>query len=156
MAGSERRPGDERRPGSERLPGDELVPAAALVMDRETLLAAAPDQVWPWVLQLGKGRGGWYLAAVLERLVPRGHRALRHIDPAHQRVAVGERVPDYGRSGWFEARIVDPPRALVWWSERGRASPSPGRWCSNRPPGRPPGCESGCESTVTSADASPP
>lgn len=100
--------------------GDELLPTAALVMDREALLAAPPGQVWPWLLQLGKGRGGWYLPAALERLMPRRRRGLRRIEPAHQRVAVGDRVPDYGPGGWFQARLVDPPHALVWWSERGR------------------------------------
>lgn len=42
------------------------------------------------------------------------------IDPAWQGVSVGDRVPDYGPGGWFEAGLVDPPHALVWWSERGR------------------------------------
>ena len=42
------------------------------------------------------------------------------IDPDYQTVAVGDRVADYGRDGWFEARVVDPPHALVWWSERGK------------------------------------
>jgi hypothetical protein len=37
------------------LPGDELLPAAALIMDRQARLPAAPEQVWPWLLQLGKG-----------------------------------------------------------------------------------------------------
>ena len=88
-------------------------------MDRRAELAARPQDVWPWLLQLGKGRAGWYLTRRLERLTPRGRRALRVIAPEFQQVAVGDRVPDYGPEGWFEARIVDPPHALVWWSERG-------------------------------------
>ncbi|MGI8506559.1 MAG: hypothetical protein ACR2MK_07075 [Solirubrobacteraceae bacterium] len=102
------------------LPGDELIPDAEVVMDRGASLAASPEQVWPWLLQLGKGRAGWYLSRRLERLVPRRNRALRAIEPSYQQVAVGDRVADYGPDGWFEARIVDAPRALVWWSERGR------------------------------------
>jgi hypothetical protein len=102
------------------LPGDERLPAAPLIMDRQARLPAPPERVWPWLLQLGKGRAGWYLPRSVERLVPRGHRAIRHIDPRYQGVAVGDRVPDYGPDGWFEARTIDPPVALVWWSERGR------------------------------------
>ncbi len=102
------------------LPGDELIPDAPLSWDREATLAAPPVAVWPWIVQLGKGRAGWYLPARLERLVPGPRRALHRIDPAYATVAVGERVPDYGPGGWFEARTVDPPHALVWWTQRGR------------------------------------
>ena len=42
-------------------PGDGLVPEADVVMDRGFDLPAGPEQVWPWIVQLGKGRGGWYL-----------------------------------------------------------------------------------------------
>jgi hypothetical protein len=89
-------------------------------MDRRATLNAPPERVWPWLLQLGKGRAGWYLSRRLERVVPRANRALREIDPRFQEVAVGDRVADYGRDGWFEARVVDPPHTLVWWSERGQ------------------------------------
>ncbi len=100
------------------MPGDELIAAPAIVIDRGARLSAPPERVWPWLLQLGKGRAGWYLSRRLERFVPRRNRALRMIDPAFQQVTVGDRVSDYGPDGWFEARLVDPPRALVWWSER--------------------------------------
>jgi hypothetical protein len=103
----------------ETLPGDELIPEAALVMDRIAPLPKPPAEVWPWLLQLGKGRAGWYLTRRLERVTPRKNRALREIDARFQSVAVGDRVQDYGPEGWFEARVVDPPHALVWWSERG-------------------------------------
>ena len=102
------------------LPGDELIPGAPLSWDRGMTLAAAPERVWPWLVQLGKGRGGWYLPGSVERLVPPSRRGLRRIEPAFQAVAVGDRVPDYGPGGWFEARTVDPPHALVWWTRRGR------------------------------------
>jgi hypothetical protein len=102
------------------LPGDELVPDAELIMDRIAPLPKPPEEVWPWLLQLGKGRAGWYLTRRLERVTPRRHRALRTIDPRYQHVGVGDRVADYGPEGWFEARIIEPPHALVWWSERGQ------------------------------------
>lgn len=102
------------------LPGDDLIPEAEVVMDRHARLDAPVETVWPWLVQLGKGRGGWYLTRRLERLIPRRHRALRAIDPSYQRLEVGDRVADYGPDGWFQARVVDPPHTLVWWSERGR------------------------------------
>ncbi|MGH2866887.1 MAG: hypothetical protein ACRDNK_04870 [Solirubrobacteraceae bacterium] len=106
--------------GPRSLPGDDLIPEAGVVMDRRATLNAPPERAWPWLLQLGKGRAGWYLSRRLQRLVPRGKRALWEIEPRYQEVAVGDRVADYGPDGWFEARVVDPPHALVWWSERGQ------------------------------------
>ncbi len=117
---SVRAPGGQVDPRDRELPGDELIPGAELVMDRVAMLRAPVAQVWPWLVQLGKGRAGWYLTRRLERLTPRGNRALRRIEPSYQTVAVGDRVADYGRDGWFEARVVAPPHTLVWWSERGR------------------------------------
>ena len=105
-------------PGS--LPGDDLIPEAPISWDRSAVLPAPPERVWPWLVQLGRDRAGWYMPARVERLIPDPRRGLRRIDPAFQGVAVGDRVPDYGPGGWFEARVVDPPHALVWWSERGR------------------------------------
>jgi hypothetical protein len=103
-------------------PGDDLIEDAALVMDRRARMSATPDEVWPWLAQLGRGRAGWYLSRRLEHFTPRRNRALRVIEPAFQQVAVGDRVSDYGPDRWFEARVVDPPRALVWWSERGEGT----------------------------------
>lgn len=102
------------------LPGDELIAAAPIVWDRETVLSRPPIEVWPWLVQLGKERAGWYMPRVVERCLPPRGRALRRIDPRFQGVQVGQRVPDYGPDGWFEAWLVQPPHALVWWSERGR------------------------------------
>ena len=42
------------------LPGDAIVPDARVVIDRATTLAAPPERVWPWIVQLGKRRAGWY------------------------------------------------------------------------------------------------
>lgn len=109
---------DPDAPERESLPGDELIPDAEAVIDRRVVLAATPEQVWPWLAQLGRGRAGWYLSRRMERFTSRRNRALRVIDPAFQDISVGDRVSDFGSDGWFEARIVDPPHALVWWSER--------------------------------------
>lgn len=53
-------------------PGDELVPAANMIFDHRTIIVATPEDIWPWLIQLGKRRAGWYLPAHLERLLPAG------------------------------------------------------------------------------------
>ena len=101
--------------------GDELVPRPDAVMDRAFTLPAAPEAVWPWLVQLGKRRAGWYLPASVERFVPQSRRALRSIDQQWQQLQAGDVVPDYGgRNEFFEAVMVEPPDRLVYRSQRGR------------------------------------
>jgi hypothetical protein len=103
------------------LPGDELVDTPDVVMDRAFDLPAPPGAVWPWFVQLGKKRAGWYLPAYVERLVPRSRRALRTIDPSLQHLRVGSVIPDWGgRHETFQVARMDPPAALVLTTQRGR------------------------------------
>jgi hypothetical protein len=110
-------PEDLARP----LPGDDLLPHADVVMDRAFDLPAGPEVVWPWFVQLGKRRGGWYLPRSVERFVPPSRRALRRVDPALQRLRVGSVIPDWGgRNETFRVEVLDPPSALVHSTQRGR------------------------------------
>jgi len=109
--------------------GDRLVPEANVVMDRGFDVPGTPAQVWPWLVQLGKGRGGWYLPRPVERVVPPSRRASRSLDPRWQGLSVGDRIPDYGGpEEYFEAVEVDPPGPadghLVYRSQRGRVQVS--------------------------------
>ena len=123
-AGSDREQTDPVRPTpaevAATLPGDDEVPDATVVMDRAATLDAVPEQVWPWLVQLGKRRAGWYLPAPVERLVPRRRRALRDLDPRWQRLAVGDVVPDYGGAdATFTVAALEAPQHLVLVSTRG-------------------------------------
>jgi hypothetical protein len=103
------------------LVGDDIVARADVVMDRGFDLPAPPERVWPWIVQLGKARSGWYLPRAVERWLPRGRRALRRIDPALQSLAVGDVIPDWGgRNETFEVAVLTPPATLVHRSLRGR------------------------------------
>ncbi len=102
-------------------PGDDLVDPADVVMDRGFDVPAAPSEVWPWLVQLGKRRAGWYLPRRLERFVPSGNRAARSIGARWQTLAVGDVIPDYGgRDATFTVAAIDPPSSLVYRSRRGR------------------------------------
>ena len=97
------------------LPGDELV-AADVVMDRGFSLAAAPGEVWPWLVQMGYGRAGWYSYDRVERLLGAGDFAeggsAISVLPQFQKLAIGDSVP-LSADGGLTAVVVDPPRALV-------------------------------------------
>ena len=99
--------------------GDELLPAANMIFDHRTILHATPEQIWPWLLRLGKQRAGWYLPARLERRLPTRRRASRLIDPRFQDLKLGDRIPDYGgREDWLEVARLQPPHTLVYRTER--------------------------------------
>jgi hypothetical protein len=107
------------------LPGDDLVPHPMVVMDRAFMLPAPPEAVWPWLVQLGKRRAGWYLPRSVERWLPPSRRSLRHLDPRWQGLAVGDVIPDWGgRDETFVVALLDPPRSLVHTSRRGHTDVS--------------------------------
>lgn len=101
-------------------PGDDLVSPADVVMDRAFDLPSPPTTVWPWLVQLGKRRAGWYLPRGVERLVPASRRALRSLDPQWQRLAAGEVIPDWGgRDATFTVAELEPCSYLLYTSRRG-------------------------------------
>jgi len=101
-------------------PGDEFVARPDVVMDRGFSLPAPPQAVWPWIVQLGKERAGWYLPAWAERWVPAPRRGLRAVDPRLLGLTPGDVIPDWGgRHATFHVAIVAAPATLVHRSVRG-------------------------------------
>ncbi len=100
--------------------GDDIVTEADVVMDRAFTVTTAPERAWPWLLQLGKQRAGWYLPRSLERFIPRSRRPARTIIAVWRHLKVGDVVPDYGgKNESFQVAILQPPSALVYRSQRG-------------------------------------
>jgi hypothetical protein len=90
------------------LAGDDIIEDADIVETRTITLDAAPSAVWPWLVQMGYGRGGWYS---YDRLDMEG-RSADAILPQFQGLGAGDLVPTHPGGG-FVARVVDPPKALV-------------------------------------------
>ena len=90
------------------LAGDELVPSPTVVDTRGITIEAPPEAVWPWLVQMGFGRGGWYS---YDQLDMKGHSAST-ILPEHQALEVGDVLPTHADGG-FSVRLVEPDRALV-------------------------------------------
>jgi hypothetical protein len=118
------------------LAGDALIADPEIQVDRATMIRAPATGVWPWLVQLGKGRAGWYMPRWLERLIvwpPRKRSAQRIVDEL-QSLQPGDLVPDWGPGDpGFKVIELDPPRALVYLSLRdwGRNWTWP---TDNRPP----------------------
>ncbi len=94
------------------LVGDALVPVADLVATRAIDIAAPPDAVWPWLVQIGQGRGGFYSYDALENLVGLGIHSADRIVPQWQDLAVGDPV-HLADEFALTAAIVEPGSALV-------------------------------------------
>ena len=93
---------------TKELPGDELVPEGINLLTRGITIEAPPEAVWPWLVQMGFGRAGWYS---YDRLDMKGLSADR-ILPELQRLEVGDTMPTHDGGG-FEVRLLEPNRALV-------------------------------------------
>jgi proline iminopeptidase len=100
--------GDEaQRP----LAGDELVPKAGLRWTHGITISGRPAEIWPWLVQMGCRRAGWYSYDALDN---GGVPSAESIIPELQRAEVGDVFPmtptaDDG----FVVRAVEPGRALV-------------------------------------------
>jgi hypothetical protein len=90
------------------LPGDDIISDPVAVDTRGLSIDAPPSAVWPWLVQMGYGRGGWYS---YDRMNMDGSSADSIVEELQQ-LSVGDTLPTHPGGG-FEARIVEPERALV-------------------------------------------
>ena len=96
------------------LPGDELLAAPTMVSTRAATIAAPPDEVWRWLVQMGRGRGGLYSYDRLENLVGLDIHSVDEIVPELQHLEVGDRMDLSAERFGLIARRIEPPEALVW------------------------------------------
>jgi hypothetical protein len=94
------------------LPGDDLIPIPDLLATRAITVPAPADQVWPWIVQLGQGRGGFYSYDVLENLVGCDIHSADRVVAQWQDLKVGDHVKLHPEVGLAVA-LVEPGRALV-------------------------------------------
>ena len=88
--------------------GDDLCSGATLSATRCITIAASPEDVFPWIRQMGFGRAGWYSYDWLDNL---GKRSATSILDEWQDVKSGDLIPSGPIA--FTATIVEPPRAFV-------------------------------------------
>ncbi len=95
------------------LPGDELVPQSKWSYTLGVTVDAPPKAVWPWIAQIGQGRGGFYTYQTLENMAGCRITNTTEILPDHQHPAVGEGISLHPDVPPLRIEIVDPPNALV-------------------------------------------
>jgi len=96
----------------EELPGDGLIRDPGLVATRAITIHAPPEQVWPWVVQLGADRGGFYSYDRLENLAGCGVRSADTVVEEWQHLDVGGLVHLHPKVA-LSVASVDPVHSLV-------------------------------------------
>lgn len=93
------------------LPGDALLPDAAGQVTKSIEINATPEKVWPWLVQMGAGRAGFYSVDLLDN---GGLPSAEEIHPELQHLRVGQilkALPDH--EDGFEVLAIDPHRSLI-------------------------------------------
>jgi hypothetical protein len=96
------------------MPGDELVPAPMMGCTRAITIQAPVEEVWPWLAQLGQGRGGLYSYDGLENLAGCQIHSVDRIIPEYQNLEPGDLIR-LGPKGYpcFSVVSSEPGRALI-------------------------------------------
>ncbi len=94
------------------LPGDDIIHGPGLVATRAVTIHASAEQVWPWLVQLGQDRGGFYSYDRLENLIGLHIRSADRIEERWQGLAAGDEVR-LAPGAALAVTLLDAPRALV-------------------------------------------
>jgi hypothetical protein len=101
------------------LPGDELLACPGIVSTRAVRIDAPVGAIWPWLVQMGPGRGGVYTYDWIENLFGLGVHSVDKILPEFQDLKVGD-AQRLGRRGpVLRVARLEPERALVLESDDG-------------------------------------
>jgi hypothetical protein len=94
-----------------RMPGDAFIPRPMFTMTQAITINAPPEAVWPWLIQMGAGRAGWYSYDWID---DEGRPSLRDIVPALQHVKPGDIFPALpGATEAFIVTTVESPHNLT-------------------------------------------
>jgi hypothetical protein len=103
--------------------GDELNRNPSFLATRAITIEGSPEQVWPWLLQMGYGRAGFYGYDLLENAgSPEGLRSAEEVLSRFQNFVVGDEVPISAVVS-MTFHTIEPKRNLVWL---GDDTPDPG------------------------------
>jgi proline iminopeptidase len=63
-------------------PGSELIPNPRKIITNSVIIKASPEKIWPWLIQLGSGRAGWYLYDKIDNGgVPSARKIISELQP---------------------------------------------------------------------------
>ena len=98
------------------LPYDNLVPDPTWSSTRVVTVDATPEQIWPWLVQMGWGRAGWYGYDLVDN---GGRESAWEILPEHQRLELGTKFPMSPVTAMVCRAYQEPRWMLLRWGETG-------------------------------------
>lgn len=100
--------------------GDDVVKHPTFNATRAVTIQARPEDIWPWLVQMGMTRAGWYSYDWLDNL---GKPSAQHIIPELQHIAVGDVIPmsPNGKAGQ-RVKAFEPNQWMLWWDNKGDAT----------------------------------
>ena len=114
------------------LPGDDLLPEPRLSATHAITVNAPPDQVWPWLVQIGHGRGGFYSYEFVENsMMKLGIHNVDEILPEYQELKAGDVIPLAPDGFGFPVAILEQNKSMVLFGD----SRTPGGPAIPMPPG---------------------
>jgi len=102
------------------MPGDEIVGKPSFNATRAVTIHAPAQNIYPWIVQMGVTRAGWYSYDLLDNL---GRRSAESILPEHQNIQVGDLIPlsPDGKQG-MRVKYFRKNKWMLWWDEKGDTS----------------------------------
>jgi hypothetical protein len=99
---------------------DDVVKQPTFNATRAVTIQARPEEIWPWLVQIGCKRAGWYSYDWLDNL---GIPSAQRIIPELQHVAVGDLIPmsPDGKQGQW-VKDFEPNQWMLWWDSTGDAT----------------------------------
>jgi len=98
------------------MPGDDVVKSPTFNATRRVTIHAQPEEIFPWLVQIGFKRAGWYSYDWIDNFAPSATRIL----PELQHLAVGDMIPMLpdGRMA-FWIKEFEANRFILWWDNKG-------------------------------------
>src|SRR3990172_5822563 len=98
------------------IPGDDVVVRPAFNATRAVTVEARPEDIWPWLVQLGCKRAGWYSYDLIDNL---GIPSAERIIPELQHLEVGDLIPISPHGKWgLRVKDLEPNQWMLWWDKK--------------------------------------
>jgi hypothetical protein len=112
---------------SRPMSGDDLIPNPTLSTTHAVTIPALVERVWPWVVQIGQGRAGFYSYDWLENLFGMDIHNTRRINPEWQNPQLGDLIPFWQGVG-IPIVQIEQPQLLVLGGSFAPGQPVGGTW----------------------------
>jgi hypothetical protein len=111
------------------MPGDNIVIRPTFNATRSVSVRARPEDIWPWIVQIGIKRAGLYSYDCIDNL---GKPSAERIIPELQHIKVGDIIPmnPDGRMGlWVKDFVIN--QWMLWLDRKGDTTWSWGLYTTN-------------------------